>query len=687
MNKLSNGMGIRGEIVARRTYCRPLNDSGTLFESWDDVCERVGNHQRWLWERALTSVKYPSMGLGDIKEGFKGWETLDNTQENEIRDLVKLFKTKKGLPSGRTLWLGGTDTAKKREASMFNCAHLRMETVYDVVDALWLLMQGCGVGVTPIVGTLTGFRSVISEIEVIQSTRTESGGLDYNEEWVENGVWCIKVGDSAEAWAKSVGKLMAGKHKVDKLILDFSEIRPSGERLKGYGWISSGSESIGEAFTAIAKLLNRKAGAILSKIDILDVGNWCGTILSSRRSAEIMLVEYGTAEWEEFADAKAGWYEVDAGGKMKNPQRVQSNNSLVFYKQPSRDELVSLFKRMEQNGGSEPAFINGSAAIERAPFFAGGNPCFEILLPNKGFCNLIELNLSEFRGDSSGMYKAMRLLARANYRQTVVDLRDGILQEAWHLNNEFLRLCGTGITGIAMRDDMSKYELKQLRNCAVMEAYIMAKELGTQRPANVTTVKPSGSISKVMGCTEGIHKPLGKYIFNWIKFSKSDPLCNALRSANYTEQEEPTDNTSTLFCLPISYDDVHFSVVVTDTGRAVEVNTESALTQLERYKKVQIAYCDQNVSNTISYSPDEVPDIIDWFVANWDIYVGVSFLYRTDPTMTAADLGYKYLPQEVKTKEEYESYVKILLEVNFDGTESFEELTEDECAGGVCPIK
>jgi ribonucleoside-triphosphate reductase len=208
--------------------------------------------------------------------------------------------------SGRTLWLGGTEVSKKREASQFNCAHTHVETVYDIVDCLWLLLQGCGVGFTPITGSLNGFAKPIKNIEVIRSTRTSKGGLEDNEEIWDSATrtWTIRVGDSAEAWAKSIGKLLAGKFAADKLIFDFSNIRPAGERLKGYGWISSGDESISKAYAAIFEIFNRRAGSLLSRIDILDVINWLGTVLSSRRSAEIALFEYGEDEWAEFAVAK-----------------------------------------------------------------------------------------------------------------------------------------------------------------------------------------------------------------------------------------------------------------------------------------------------------------------------------------------------------------------------------------------
>ena len=651
----------RAQIITRRTYNRPLDEEGTKFETWEQTVDRVIEHQAWLWERALDAH-------------------ISIDQEEELEELKTLMYERKVSMSGRTLWLGGTDVAKTREASQFNCSFLKVDTVYDVVDTLWLLLQGCGVGFTPVVGTLNGFSKPIPHITVINSTRTEKGGLEYNEEDVTNDVWTIKVGDSAECWAKSIGKLMAGKHSVNELVLDFSELRPAGERLKGYGWISSGDTAISKAYVAIANILNRRAGQMLSRIDILDAVNWLGTILSSRRSAQIALFHVDEPEWEEFAVAKKEFWK-------SNPQRAQSNNSLAFMEKPNRVQLDHIFELMQDAGGSEPGFINGQVARQRAPWWYGCNPCVEILLGNKSFCNLTEVDIAKFKGDQAGLLRAIRIAGRANYRQTCVNLLDGILQEAWHLNNEFLRLCGVGLTGIAQRDDLSEYDLKQMQLEAVTATYSMADELGTQRPKNTTCVKPSGTLSKIMDTTEGIHKPLGKYIINNVNFGKDDPLIPKLRNAGYNVFPNPNDPEGILCAFPVKWDDVDFTKVVKDDGTVLEVNTESALVQLERYKKYQVYWTQQNTSVTISYSPDEVGGIIDWLLDNWDCYVGVSFLYRADPSKSAADLGYLYLPQEVVTKEIYDEYSSRLLPVDLTGTESFDEIETDECEGGVCPVK
>jgi ribonucleoside-triphosphate reductase len=132
--------------------------------------------------------------------------------------------------------------------------------------------------------------------------------------------------------------------------------------------------------------------------------------------------------------------------------------------------------------------------------------------------------------------------------------------------------------------------------------------------------------------------------------------------------------------------DVPFTKTVVN-GIELEVNIETAISQLERYKMLMKTWCQQNVSATISYSPDEVPAIVNWLLDNWDNYVGVSFLFRADPTKTAKDLGYLYLPQEVVTKATYDEYVARLQPVEIDKGNSFDELTDAECASGACPVK
>lgn len=707
---------VRAQVIERRTYLRPLDKNGTLFETPEQAWDRVIGHQRWLWERAQGAP-------------------LTVVQEAELEELRQLFLSRKVTVSGRTRWLGGTEIAKLREASQFNCSFGVVQTVHDVVDTIWLLLQGCGVGFTANIGVLNGFATKINELEIIRSKKVlpkdENGnpisdpvlkGDPNNVETFDKdtGVWTIKVGDSAEAWAKFFGKILAFKGRAKKFVVDFSEIRPAGYRLSGYGWISSGDTQIAKAVQGIFDVMNRSAGKLLTAIDVLDIENHLGTILSSRRSAEIALYEFGGPEWEEFAVAKKDHY-LDE----KTKHRSMSNNSLVFYQKPTRRQLKKVFKLMEDAGGSEPGFINGVEARRRAPYFKGVNPCAEILLGDKSFCNLVETAVCRFNGDEAGLHRAHYLVARANYRQTCVNLDDGILQRTWHELNDFLRLCGVGVTGVVGWEYVNDPEAwEELRAVAHAGAYGMADELGMPRPKLVTTVKPSGTQTKVFGLEgdeigEGVHKPIGRYIFNNINFSKDDPLVKVLEGANYRVMVNPYDDTGRIVTLPVEFNNVSFDkitrkmkrqeIAFVDAGYQpkdgelflapnmigrevekdveVEVNLERAVDQLDRYKVLQNHYVDHNCSVTIYYDLDEVPDIIDWLLDNWDSYIGVSFLYRNDPTKTAADLGYPYLPQEVVDADTYHSYVANLLPVDLSGTDIEEMVQIDDCSTGACPVR
>ena len=573
---------------------------------------------------------------------------------------------------------------------MFNCAFLNCETVNDFVDAYWLLLQGCGVGFKPVVGCLNGFANEVPTIEIRGSLISREmwdaghkGGtenvVDYDE---YTGRWLLIVGDSAEAWAKAVGKLLAMKHPVKKIVLDFSQIRPAGIRLKGYGWISSGYVPFSNALLSICNILSRRADSLLSAVDILDIGNHLGMTLTSRRSAEMMVYEYGGPEWKAFANAKRDYW--DTG----NEQRGQSNNSLIFNTRPTEAELEQVLRMMVDSGGSEPGIINGAAARKRAPWFSGTNPCGEILLPSHGFCNLVEINLPYFNDRPiEELWRAVHIAARANYRQTCVNLKDGILQSRWHENNEFLRLCGVGMTGIAQSSYWTAGNMMTFRNIAQDSANDMADELKLPRPKSVTTIKPSGTQAKRMDVTEGIHKPLGRFIFNWIGFSRHDPLIDTLDRAGYRIRQNPTDKESFIVCLPVEYSGVEFSSVLLSDGRTVEVNTDTAVEQLERYREAMQYYVDHNCSVTVSYDPVELSAITEWLMRNWDNYVAVSFLPRVDPTKTAADLGYQYLPQEVVSEDEYNEYVRGLGPVMFDGRGGDFVVSVDECSSGACPVR
>lgn len=216
----------RARAVTLRTYNRPLDDDGSKFETWEDTVRRsTYDHHKRLWQEADGQV-----------------------DEDELEELNQLGVERKGLVAGRTLWLGGTKYAYSRAASQMNCCFSQAHSVYDIVDIGWLLLNGCGVGFTPKAGILHGYTKPIPEVRVNPSLRAadykgDPKNFEDMPSVTNDYTWTIKVGDSAEAWAKAAGKLLnpATRH-AKRLQLDFSECRGPGGRLKGYGWICNGYE-------------------------------------------------------------------------------------------------------------------------------------------------------------------------------------------------------------------------------------------------------------------------------------------------------------------------------------------------------------------------------------------------------------------------------------------------------------
>lgn len=205
------------------------------------------------------------------------------------------------------------------------------------------------------------------------------------------------------------------------------------------------------------------------------------------------------------------------------------------------------------------------------------------------------------------------------------------------------------------------------------------------------------TLGKRLDSYEGVHTPLAKYLINNMIISNSSPIHALVKKANYRMMIHPSDSSSSIVSIPIKYEDgTGFSEVTLEDGRVFELNTESAIEQLERYRLWMHNYVDHNCSISVSYSVDEIEDIIDWLTKHWDKYVGVSWILRIDAAKLAKDpkglaesLGYPYLPQYPITKQEYDEYAASLLPINISSLNTISSLDalENDCAGGACPIR
>ena len=542
---------LRAQILTRRTYNRALNNEGTLFESWPQTIDRVIEHQRWLWKRQMRRA-------------------LNKTQEAELEELRGLLLARKVGVAGRTLWLGGTEISKVREACQFNCAHLEIQTVDDMVDALWLLLQGCGVGVTPKSGGISGFTRPIHDIQIIRSTRTDKNGRETNlETWdPETKIWTISVGDTAEAWAKSVGKLLAGKYAATKLILDFSEIRPAGTRLTGYGWIGQGDETISVAYRAIAEIMNRRAGQPARWTSTTSATGWAP---SSAPAAPPKSASSNTAPPSGRNSPYAKGLLEQRPAPARHVQQL-----LVFYNKPSRSELRGIFDLMLEAGGSEPGFINGAAALNRAPWFSGVNPCAEILSATAHSATSPPLT---WQIQGRPQRHAPRHLSHRP-RQLPPNLRQPQRRHPPALLARKQRLPAP-LRRIPHRRRPPP-RTSAPTNCApcataIMGAYSMAEELGLPLPKTSPPSNPKAP-SQVLRHHRRRPQTLARYIFNNVTFVKHDPLVPVLRQAGYKIIPTPNGTGDWVITLPVCWNDVDLKKSATSKSTSKPPLTSSTAT-------------------------------------------------------------------------------------------------------------
>jgi ribonucleoside-diphosphate reductase alpha chain/ribonucleoside-triphosphate reductase len=363
-----------------------------------------------------------------------------------------------------------------------------------------------------------------------------------------------------------------------------------------------------------------------------------------------------------------------------------SNNSIVYDTghKPTKAELENIFGNIMHNG--EPGFFNLGAAKLRRPNVCGINPCAEILLDDRGVCNLSTVVLSSFlKEDRSGfdlvrLTEAMKLAVRIGKRQTNVELS----VPEWSEVQKRDRLTGVSLTGVMDSLDalewnaaMSESLFALLADVANMEATEFASEMRIPRPLLVTAIKPEGTLSQLPTVSSGMHRAFAPYFIRRIRVSANDPVCHALKYLGVPNEPDASKPDRIVFSFPVK------------SATPIAAAEESALSQLSRYYMLQENYTDHNSSCTLTFAEDEVPGLIDEIHANWDKTIAIALLPKTPGI-------YPQMPYEaIPAKAYYEmmnSFPNIdgLAELvdKFERGEMEDELEADPaCGTGQCPIR
>lgn len=669
----SSPMGQLGNFVYYRTYSRFLMEQG---------------RREYWWETVRRAVEYNTSIVPTLKE-----------EAEKLYDNV--FNLRQFL-SGRTFWVGNTNVSKQYPMSNFNCAFQKIDSFQAFTDLFYLLMIGSGVGVrvlredvNKIPKLRTNYKLIHKDyVEKPKMLREDSTSLVfYNNTSAE-----IVIGDSKEGWVQALEHFLnlVGRSQyrnINTIIIDYSHVRPKGERLRTFGGTASGHESLKNMFYKIDKVIKRKSLLLekdnikLSPIDCLDIANIIGenvVVGGVRRTAEMVIID---ANDEECIEAKSNLYKQEDGKWSVNKDlihRQMSNNSIYYTKKPSRERLKWNIEKMRYSG--EPGWINAEAAEKRRPNMNGVNPCGEILLDSQGLCNLTTVNVFAFVKedgslDEKELLEAQRLSARAGYRMTCVELE----LPDWDRVQQRDKLIGCSLTGwqdminaTSFTKEQEAELLRKLKKTAKDAALEYAKELGQNEPILVTTIKPEGTLSQLPTVSSGVHYSHSPYFIRRVRISSDDPLVKVCEELGYPvvpEVGQSIENCTTKV--------VEFPVKAPEGKTKYEV---SAIEQLENYKMFMENYVEHNCSITVHVRNHEWEEVEQWVWDNWDSVVAVSFLPLDDSF-------YELLPYEAIDKEEYEKRVKEMkpfvpsLISKYEKEEVEFDIGNEGCEGGICPIR
>lgn len=676
-----------GAFVYYRTYSRWLEDE---------------KRREYWWETVRRTVEYNcSLEPGTTKE--EAQELYDN-----------VFNLRQFL-SGRTMWIGSTEIADKHPMGNYNCAHEVIARFEAFRNIFYLSMVGSGVGVNvrrKFVDRLPEIRSDFEVIHMAYEEKQKSKRTDHTSvEFMDDSTVTITIGDSKEGWIESLEHffeiLSSFKYRSVKSIrFCYDNVRPKGEKLKTFGGTASGHESLLKMYKGIEKVIKRasardsRLNVKLEPIDCVDIANIIGQNVVSggvRRTAQIILCD---ADDKAVINAKMELYSKVDGQWVPNKDilhRQMSNNSIIHAEKPAREDFHKQIEAMRYSG--EPGWVNEEAALLRNPHFCGVNPCGEILLDEKGLCNLTTINWMAFVVDvvpeghafmkgSTGKFldvtaatRAFVLGTRSCVRMTLVTLE----MPDWDEIQQRDRLLGVSFTGwqdmlnaVGLGRDHKIELLTEMRYQVHEAGNGYANELNVSEPILMTTVKPEGTLSQLPTVSSGVHFSHSEYFIRRVRISADDPLVKVAEKLDWPVFPEVGQDWDTCTTKVVEFP-VHSAPGKTkyDIG---------AIEQLEEYLMMMEHYVDHNCSITIHVRDNEW-DLVEEFVwEHWDDVVAVSFL-------SLDDNFYELLPYDQIDKEEYDRRVAEMkpfvpsLISEFEKEETILDIGNDGCETGHCPVR
>jgi len=624
-----------GEFVYFRTYARWIDEEGRR-ETWIETVDRYMDFMR--------------ENLGN---------KLKVSEYEELRESILKQET---MPSMRLLQFAGKP-ARRCNVVAYNCSFTAPRSFQDLAEIMYLSMSGTGVG----------FAVESENVQAFPQIEHQTG------EKLPNYV----VPDSKEGWADALSSGLKAWFNGKDVEFDFSQLRPAGARLKTMGGKSSGPKPLMDLLSFTRERILKNQGRRLSNIDVHDVICKIGECVVAggvRRSA---LISLSDLDDEKMKDAKQGHFWIN------NSQRAIANNSAVYANKPSNTEFLEEWLALMKSGTGERGIFNRGSLKTTLPKRRlerlkknekpqwGTNPCGEIILKPKQFCNLSEVVARANDTEKSLLRKTRLATILGTYQSSLTKF--SYLSKEWKNNCETERLLGVSVTGQwdskVVRDPEV---LAKMRKETIRVNRIYAKRFGIPTSTAITAVKPSGNVSQVVDAASGMHARHSQYYIRRIRISATDALFKMLKDQGvpYYPEVGQTYESATTFVLEFP--------VAAPKG-AIFKDDLNAKDQLEHWKIVKENYTEHNPSITVSVGDNEWLDTAHWLYKNWEIIGGLSFLPRNDHV-------YRLAPYEEINRERYEEMLKSFEGIDFSKIVVYEKKDETDvkkemaCVSGVCEI-
>jgi ribonucleoside-triphosphate reductase len=607
----------------------------------------LSRYARWISEDnrretwGETVDRYFSFMLNHLKENYN---YIPN--EKLVAELKNGVFERNVMPSMRSVMTSGVALERDNVAG-YNCAFLPVDSPRSFDETMYILMCGTGVGFSV-------------EYKYINK-------LPAVPESLEKSTTVITVEDSKQGWAKAYRELLALLWSGQIPAIDVSKVRPAGARLKTMGGRSSGPQPLVNLFDFTIAKFKSATGRNLKPIECHDIMCKIGEVVvvgGVRRSAMISLSNINDIE---MAQAKSGnWWEA-------NTQRALSNNSVAYSRKPDMEQFIAEWKSLYDSKSGERGIYNVAAAQAQAAKYGrrdpdihyGTNPCSEIILRPYQFCNLSEVVLRESDTKKEIERKVELATILGTWQSTLTDFK--YLRKIWKDNTEEERLLGVSLTGqfghkfMSGKEDLVSLEafLMTLRELARAKNKDEAGKIGIPESAAITCVKPSGTVSQLVGVSSGMHAWHSPYYIRTVRGAKGDPISTFLKEVGIpVEDDVMKPNDTYVFSFPVKAPE-----------GAIVRNDLTAIEHLNIWLVYQRAWCEHKPSITVSVKEDEWMEVGAWVYKHFDEVSGISFLPHSDHS-------YKQAPYQEVTEEEYNALVaKMPKEIRWEDLSFYE--TED----------